>query len=224
MVQHELLMIGGAPLILLGRPFPFLVWGLPRKARRQLGSAFRRRAVARQSFDVLSRPSTAWALSTAVLWIWHAPVLYDAALASGPLHDVQHISFFLAGLLFWWPIVGTSPFRHRLTLPGRVAYLVAGIGQRSVLGAIIVLSGRVLYMPYADLVVPGSGSPLADQRLAGGIMWFGSGLVLLCAAVMVIVRTSERESLPYMSQDARAFLLEPLLSGAAVRTSIPTSV
>ena len=167
MVQHELLMVGAAPLILLGRPFPLIAWRLPPAVRRVLAFVFRRAAVIRRGFDELTRPTAAWALSTAVLWIWHAPALYDAVEGSGLLHDVQHVSFFLAGLLFWWPIVGTPPYRHRLTLFGRVAYLAAGMGQRSALGAIIALSDRVLYTPYADVVFPGSGSPLADQHLAG---------------------------------------------------------
>lgn len=192
MIQHELLMIGSAPLVLIGRPFPFIMWGLPREARRWLGCAFRRHALARRSFDALARPSVAWTLSTAVLWVWHAPVLYDAVEASPILHDAQHVSFFLAGLLFWWPILESPPFRHRLALSGRVAYLVAGMSQRSVLGGIIALSDRVLYTHYADLIFPGSRPPLADQHLAGGIMWFGSGVILLCATVLVIGR-SENE-------------------------------
>ena len=194
MIQHELLMIGGAPLILLGRPFPFITWGVPRAARRWFGCAFRRHALARRSFDALTRPSVAWILSTAVLWVWHAPVLYDAVEASPILHDAQHVSFFLAGLLFWWPILESPPFRHRLAFSGRVAYLVAGMSQRSVLGGIIALSDRVLYTHYADLIFPGSRPPLADQRLAGGIMWFGSGVILLCATLLVIGRSESEIS------------------------------
>jgi cytochrome c oxidase assembly factor CtaG len=75
-----------------------------------------------------------------------------------------------------------------MTLPMQVGYLVAGITQRSLLGGILTLFNRPLYSHYIDILRIGALSPLADQRLAGGIMWFASGLILLGATIVAIWR------------------------------------
>jgi putative membrane protein len=186
MVQHELLMIVAAPLVLLAKPLAVLLWGLPPGTRRGMGRLLRPGGTARAWFDACTRPVAAWSISTAVLWLWHIPAAYDAVESHPLLHDAQHIAFFVSGLVFWWPVMQAPPYRHRLTLPGRVGYLVAGTSQRSLLGGILALSGRPFYSHYLDVLRIGRLSPLDDQRFAGGIMWFASGLILLGATVAAI--------------------------------------
>jgi len=186
MGEHELLMIVAAPLVLLGRPLAVAVWGLPRPLRIWIGRSLRPAAPPRRLFDLVTRPAAAWGISTGLLWAWHAPAAYNAVEVNGFLHNLQHLSFFAAGLLLWWPVIGTPPSGHPMSLAGRVGYLAAAMAQRTLLGGIITLSDRVLFSYYQDLPGVGVTSALHDQRVAGAIMWFGSGIALLAGTLLVI--------------------------------------
>ena len=195
MVQHELLIIVGAPLVLLGRPLAITLWGMPGGLRQGLGAMLRPRRPLRRIFDILEQPCMAWAVSTGLLWVWHIPSVYNAVEANGLLHDAQHIAFFLSGLAFWWPVIQAPPFALSVTLPLRVGYLVAGMTQRALLGGIITLSPNVLYGHYVLVPRLSLLSPLDDQHLAGSIMWFASGIVLLVATLIAIWQAPDDRSL-----------------------------
>jgi len=104
MVQHELLMVVAAPLLVVGRPLVPMLWSLPSRARRGVGGVTRRQAV-RVSWRFVSRPIVAFVLHGTAIWLWHAPALYQDTLHSDAIHALQHLSFFGTALLFWWTIV-----------------------------------------------------------------------------------------------------------------------
>ncbi len=191
MVQHELLLVVAPPLVLSGHPLPVALWALPDGARSWAGRLIGPRAPLRHALDLLTSPLPAWAASTAILWIWHLPVAYDAVESNGMLHNAQHLCFFAAGLIFWWPVIAAPPVSRRLSLPVLAAYLVAGMIQRSLLGALITLSDHVLYLHYNELPGITATSALGDQHVAGAIMWFGSGLVLLAVTLIFIWRAPD---------------------------------
>jgi len=186
-------MMAGAPLILLGRPFALMVWGLPARARRWIGERVRPRTAIHGMYDLTTSPVAAWTISGGLLVAWHLPALYDAAETGAVLHDIEHLSFFLAGVLFWWPIIQSPPLSRPLALPACVGYLIAGMGLRAVLGGVITRAGRPLYEYYARLAALGIRAALEDQHLAGGIMWFGSGFLLLAAAILAVWRSPDSE-------------------------------
>ncbi|HKV46149.1 MAG TPA: cytochrome c oxidase assembly protein [bacterium] len=194
MVQHELLIIVAVPLVLLGRPLAIMLWGMPVGLRHGIGRQLRPQRPLRRIFDTLEQPFTAWTVSTGLLWVWHIPSIYNAVETNGLLHDAQHIAFFLSGLVFWWPVIQAPPFALSVTLPLRVGYLVAGMTQRALLGGMITLSTNVLYGHYSLVPRLSPLSPLDDQRLAGSIMWFASGIVLLIATLIVIWRAPEDQA------------------------------
>ncbi len=194
MIQHELLMVVAAPLVLLGRPLPIAFWGLPRAARSWAGKWIRPRTPLRRTFDTLTRAFPALAISTAILWAWHLPVAYDAVESNGMLHNVQHLLFFATALLFWWPVIGAPPILGRMSLALLSAFLIAGMIQRSLLGALITLSDRLLYPHYGAVHGITLAAALRDQHIAGVIMWFGSAIVLLAITLIVIWRTPEPSS------------------------------
>jgi cytochrome c oxidase assembly factor CtaG len=99
MVEHELLMAVAAPLLVLGRPVIAFLWALPQSARRDLGSLSRARPVHRVWFFATSA-LVAWTVHALALWVWHLPVLFEAALASELVHSLQHVCFLGAALLY----------------------------------------------------------------------------------------------------------------------------
>jgi putative membrane protein len=178
MVQHELLMIVAAPLLVAGRPLAAWAWGLPRAAAAAFGAAFRHRGFA-QPWRLATAPLGAWVLHAAALWLWHAPALFGAALAERSLHDWQHVSFVATALLFWWSVLAAAR-RH----PGAaIASLFATMLSTGALGALLTFSGTVVYAAYRNVVGP--LTPLEDQQLGGLLMWIPGGLVYAGAALWI---------------------------------------
>jgi cytochrome c oxidase assembly factor CtaG len=136
-----------------------------------------------------------WLLHVATLWFWHAAVLYDAALRSQLLHVVEHASFLVTALLFWHVVIGVrSPER----VPnGLGVLLVFAMAMQSVfLSVLLTFAGAPWYSGYATTTTPWGLEPLADQQLAGVIMWIPAGLVYLAAGLALLVawvRATERE-------------------------------
>lgn len=184
MVQHELLILGAAPLLVLGTPLIAFLWSIPRGWRRRLGRWAATPAI-RRGWSVLTHPVTAWTLHAAALWMWHAPALYQATLARADMHALQHLSFFLTALLFWWPLLHANPHR-RLGHGLAVLYLFTTALHGSALGAFLSLSGRPWYPIYTDGAALWGLTPLEDQQLGGLIMWIPFGLLYTLAAIVLL--------------------------------------
>lgn len=183
MLEHELLMLAAAPLLVLAEPMVILLWGLPAPARRAVG-ALRTPAVAAM-WRGLTGPVTATALQAAALWLWHAPMLFDLALADEGWHVVQHLSFLLAALLFWSAIVGAS---RRIGARALAALCLFATSLLSgALGALMAFSESPWYARYAELgMAPYGLTPAEDQQVAGLIMWIPGGLVHALAALALV--------------------------------------
>lgn len=193
MVQHLLLMMIAAPLLLLGNPLPACLWGLPRRARRALGRLLTRNAPFRKVLWAATLMPVAWLLFVVNLWLWHLPAAYQAALRDHLIHDVEHVAFFGTALLFWWPIVEPAPRLHeRIPRGFAIVYLLAATGQNTLLSALIALPERVLYPYYEASRLPFSLSPLDDQAMAGGLMW-SMGHMYLIPILLVVRKMLDRE-------------------------------
>jgi len=70
-------------------------------------------------------PAVCWTIATVTLVAWHVPALFTLALHSAVWHFAEEASFFGAGLLFWWPVIGPAPLRSRLSYPARLLYVFA---------------------------------------------------------------------------------------------------
>jgi putative membrane protein len=178
MVQHLLLTLVAAPLILLGRPLSL--------ARR---SAAGRRTIPRllrsRIAHALTHPVVAWALYAGVLWATHFTPVYQAALENDLLHAMEHVAYLGAALLFWLPVLGTEPSPWRLPYPARLLYLFLAGPVGAFLGLAINQAGRPLYPHYATLARAWGPTPLADQQAAGLLMWIAGGLGMLVAILLV---------------------------------------
>jgi cytochrome c oxidase assembly factor CtaG len=190
MVQHQLLVMGAPPLLLLGAPFPVILWALPFRLRRRVGGLLTRPGPIRRGATLLTWMPVAGALSTLTLWGWHYPAAYEAALAWPVLHDVEHLTFFGTATLFWWPVVNPAPRFRRLTsgvmYGARIGYLILATAQNTLLGAVLGLAERVYYASYAAaprLLL--DWSALDDQAFGGGVMWSGSHMYLVAVLVLL---------------------------------------
>ena len=183
MVQHVLLISVAAPALLLADPFPIVVWALPRALRRHASHVIRRASPAGRLWRTTTAMAPAWIVSAGILWAWHVPAAYDGALRHRWLHDLEHVSFFLAALVFWWPVIHPAPrFRRGASYPARVVYLVLGAFQTAALGLLLTLAPAVLYRSYA-------GAGLEDQARGGVVMWGLAGLIDMLAVLVLVYRS-----------------------------------
>jgi putative membrane protein len=110
MVQHLLLALVVAPLLLMGLTGEML---RPALALRGVGPAAR----------WLTKPTHCFAIFNVVLAAWHLPPLYNYALSHHPVHIVQHLMFLAASVIMWWPVLSPLPELPRLNFPGQMLYL-----------------------------------------------------------------------------------------------------
>lgn len=195
MLQHELLTMVAAPVLLVADPLRAVVWTLPHALRRRIAGLLARPARLRRLFTVLTFMPVAWLLYMAVLWGWHIPVAYEAALRSDLLHDVQHLSFFGAALLFWWPLVNPGPRPHgHIPYGFRLAYVGASVALTTPpMMAIAFFMPRVLYPHYATVPRLWSLSALDDQAMGWGLMGVLDGAVYAVTFLVLVARMAAHE-------------------------------
>jgi putative membrane protein len=180
MAQHLLLILVAAPLLVLSDfPLAFL-WALPQPLAQLLSRRVHQSNSVLQVWRVLTAFAFAWLAFTIALWLWHAPVVYEAALRDDAIHIGEHIVFLLIAMLFWWGLF--KPVGHR-TEPDSVhyaiaiLYLFATAMQSGILGALMTFTSQPWYPYYAPLVISWGLTPLQDQQLAGLLMWLPGGAV-----------------------------------------------
>jgi putative membrane protein len=187
-VQHELLMLVAAPLLVAARPLVPLLWALPIAPRRALGRRTSRGAP-RLLWRALTLPLAAFVLHAVAIWVWHLPALYDATLRSEALHAAQHLSFLATALLFWWSLT-QGPAAERRWGPA-ILYATATMAHTGALGVLLTFASRPLYPAYLGRTTPWGISALEDQQLAGLVMWIPAGVGYLAAALVFTWRWIE---------------------------------
>jgi cytochrome c oxidase assembly factor CtaG len=173
MVQHLLLTLVAAPLLVLARPVTLALQAAsPATRGRLLLPALRSRPLA-----ALTAPPLAWCGFALVLWATHFSPLYQAALADPALHALEHLAYLGSALLFWSVVAAVDPSPARLSPPARILYLLLVMPQMTFLGLAIYSARHVLYPAYAA-----APDALADQRLAAALMG-GTGMLVVVPAV-----------------------------------------
>jgi cytochrome c oxidase assembly factor CtaG len=187
MTEHELIMLAAAPLLVLAEPLVVLLWAFPPRARRILGRAGKVAPVV-GTWRWLTGPVVATMLQAAALWLWHAPALFDLALASDGWHAAQHLSFLVSALLFWTAMLGHRGRAGAVAQRGVAALcLFATSVVSGALGALMAVSESPWYSGYSALgMAPFGLTPAEDQQAAGLIMWVPGGLVHAVAALLLV--------------------------------------
>lgn len=193
MIQHLLLMLVAAPLLVLGRPGETMLRGAPYSVRKGFGRTRRFLGLTPSRVRTLAHPLVIWLAYAAVLWLWHLPGPYGAALESDLIHSVEHVSFLAVAVLFWsLTLVGLEASRGLAVLGVFTAAL-----QSTILAALLTFATTPWYSAYLGTTTAWGISALDDQQIAGVIMWVPGGLLYLAAALTLFafwVRDSEPEA------------------------------
>jgi putative membrane protein len=165
MIEHELLMAVAAPFLALSRPIGTFLHAIPRGGRLML-IGWSTVTPVRQSWAWLTRPLTATILHGIAIWIWHVPALLDATVQNELMHRLQHVSFLVTALFFWWAIIRRPVRDYGIG----AMHVFATMVHTGLLGALLTLAPRVFYpVQTADAQLFGL-TPLEDQQLAGLFM------------------------------------------------------
>jgi cytochrome c oxidase assembly factor CtaG len=213
MIQHLLSIMVAAPLLWLGNPFPIGMWGVPVSVRPAAASLFVAQSPLRRLFVAVSSPALAWILFVVVYVGWHEPALYNLALRREWVHDVQHITFFGVGLLYWWQVIDAGPyFQKRMIGWARGAFLIATIPPNMLTGIFISFADQPIYAYYESIPRIWGFTVMQDQQLGGAIMWIPGSMMFLVAGLIVMalmfkdaapVRDrAERKSVPHAEPHA----------------------
>ena len=181
-VQHFLLALIVPPLLLLGIP--------PRVAQATLHHSLPAR-VERE----IARPPVSWLLGVGAMVVWHVPALFNAALANDGLHILQHLSFLVTGVIFWWPVLSPSE-THRIAPLAAISYLFGACLACSLLGAALTFAHPGLYPAYLNPrdslgILPllrnqWGLDPKNDYQLGGLLMWVPGCFVYLTAILATV--------------------------------------
>ncbi len=194
MIQHLVLILIAAPLLVLGAPALVLLWALPGGARRRTGEWWRTGPLLPRLIRVLTRPAAAWGLAVGALLFWHMPGPFQAALGSDTVHAAEHLSFLGTAALFWW-VVLQPVGRRQLGHGGAILYVFTAGLVSSGLGALLTFAVRPWYPLQTGGFARFGLTPLEDQQVAGLVMWIPAGLIYLGAAAWLFVawlRADER--------------------------------
>jgi cytochrome c oxidase assembly factor CtaG len=182
MLQHVLIGDVAPALLLLAVRGPLLFFLLPRPLMRLVGRA----APLRHAVDWLVRPKTALTVWGVAYGGWHIPAAYDLAARHQAVHDLEHASFVVAGLLVWAILI--DPARRRTLSRGRrlgVAALLFWMG--TVISDVLIFSFHPLYPAYAHQAERVFAlSPVRDQQFAGLVMTIDQLVTLgTCTAILL---------------------------------------
>jgi cytochrome c oxidase assembly factor CtaG len=219
MVQHEAMMIVAAPLLVAGRPLGIWIWALPQRARMAIGRVLRTRAWS-AAWRALVAPLPAWLLHAVALWAWHAPPLFESALAHSGVHTLQHASFLGTALIFWWSILGEGAVRRGSG--HAMLSLFTTMVHTGALGALITLSPGVWYPSYVEPTSALGMEPLGDQQLGGLVMWVPASLAYLIGALIVAGRWLTRAHSALIPLISHAPSAEPIPEPNAASLREPT--
>lgn len=216
MTQHMVLMLIVAPLLAFGQPLLAGLWVFGEGRRSRIAGAFRRPWFLR-GWQAVSAPLSVFVIQAVALWTWHIPSWYGAALHSDTVHAVQHLSFVLAGSLFWWAMVHGRYGRMGYGLG--VLYVFLTAVHTGALGALLTVAPTVWYGDHARQAIDWRFDALVDQQLAGLLMWVPAGVIFIVFGLALFAawlgEAERRVRLSATDAASRAVLAVVLLCGLA---------
>jgi len=181
MVQHFILITIAPPLILAGAPMTLWLIASGKDRRRRVFYPVLHSLV----FRAFTHPLVGVFLFAAVPLLWYITPAFEESLGSAALHFVGYGIFLVAGLHYWWPVIGGNPTRWNLSYPVRLGYLLAIVPIHAFLGLIFHEPDNVIYEQLALLPRAWGPGALLDQQIAGAIMFIGGEALGLIALLFV---------------------------------------
>ena len=201
MIQHLMLMLIAAPLLIISDFQLAFLWALPRRQAQSIGSGFNQSRPVSSVWRVFNHPAFVWVMFTVAMWLWHAPVFFQAALHSEMIHTLEHLFFLITAMLFWWVLLKHNRPDHvhyAITIP----FLFLAVVQSGILGALMTFSDQPWYLDYALSDTNWGLTALQDQQLAGLVMWVPGGAVFTLLTIGYFaawLRVLERRSGQFQS-------------------------
>jgi putative membrane protein len=161
----------------------------------------------------LANPLVALPLWAVNLYLWHLPYLYDAAVRHDSVHAVEHLCFFMGGVIMWLPVLETLPAPEWFGTGAKLGYIAVVRAIETVLGNVFFWAGATFYPVYEHRQRLWGLSPLEDQGLAGAVMMIEGSIVTLVALAWLFLRMAGEGEL-------RQRLLERGLDPRTVRRAV----
>ena len=180
MVQHLMLTLVAPPMMLAG----VQGWMLrPALKQRFVGPAAR----------WATRVTSCYLIFNVVVAFWHLPPMYNTAMAHHPVHIAQHLTFMVASVLMWWPLMSPLPELPRLAYPAQLLYCFLMMIPMSIVAIYIAMADSALYPAYAFAPRMWGISPMEDQLIGGLIMWIPGGLFFMGVMSVVFFKWQARD-------------------------------
>jgi putative membrane protein len=172
--------------VLIGDIAPLLILlSLSRVIMRPLT---RRLTAVERRLGALASPVACMAVWLALLYVWHIPALYEAAIRHSAVHALEHMSFFAAGTAVWWPLIQPVPMRRKLTGISPFIYIFAAKVGGAALGIYLTWSKNVAYDYYGGVPRIWDLSAIQDQNAGGALMMVEQSIVLVIVLVVLFAR------------------------------------
>jgi len=169
--------------VLLGDIAPVLL--LLSLSRVIMRPATRRLMRVERALGPFASPWTGIGLWLGLMYLWHVPVMYEAAVQNPIVHVIEHASFFTAGVAVWWPLVQPVPMRRRLTGLTMVTYIATAKFGLAALGLYLTWSNNLLYDYYGGVPRVWGLDAIEDQNAGGAIMMVEQSLTFVIALVVL---------------------------------------
>ncbi len=212
MVQHLLLALLAPALLVCGAPVRLALAAGSHSVRTALGALFERRLV-----RTLTRPVVGCTLFVGVMLATHLTGLFELALENQTVHAFEHAAYFWSGVLLLAPLIAADPLPHAPGPLARFCWLMGAMSAMAVPGALLTFSAGVRYPFYLAPARALGRSALADQHLAGAIMWIGGGVAMFALALAVTMGAMLAEE---RRQRRRELHIDRQAAAAALRASI----
>ena len=194
MVQHIVLMMIVAPLLLLGAPVLLILRVSSREVRRRWVLP----VLHSRTMITLTNPVVGWLIFAGALVATHFSPFYDFALQHPLVHDyVEHPIFLGAALIYYYPLLPGNP-GPRTVAPGiRVGSLFLMMFPETMTGFFIYASSYLIFTYYGTVNRPFGPGPINDQQFGGALMWAGGMLIdsiWVVIAVLHLLRSEARKA------------------------------
>lgn len=209
MVQHVLLMQVAAVLLLIGRPVPTLMLGLPRSIARSLAPLAAKDGPLYPIGSFVTSPLPSLSIYLVVFLGWHLPFLYNAAVENVSIHYLEHLTFFGAAMLFWWPAIDPLSGRARKRRYLSLITQFVGFLAANLLGILLAFNADVIYSSYLNVPRLFGVSAIDDQIAAGLVMWVAGGPIFLVTMLATLAAANADQEAAQRRLEERADAFAP---------------